>query len=143
MSSTEKIAFVLPKTEVSNMGQLYLKNATKAQNRINYSETYWLKQKGSAQILKAIIDELGKLLPDGICIPAINSDNEVHLELRCNNIIIKDIHFPKAFPIEPPMIRDSNGNILSKSAEWKFDGDILRSFTTYYKSLNINNHDER
>lgn len=143
MSPTEQLNFILPKTEKSNMGQLYLKNAPSVQNRINYTETYWLKQKGNAKNLKAIIDALGELYPDRVCIPTIDSDNEAHLELYSDNIIIEDIHFPKAFPIESPLICDSNGNILSKSAEWKFEGDILKSFVTYYKSLKINKYDER
>lgn len=142
MSFYDVDIFDLPETKCPNMGHLYLKGGSFEQKKINYGNSYWLKQKGNAVILKAIIDRLEELYPSQTCVPTIDENNEVHLEMYDGNTLLEDIHFPNAFPIESPVVCDAGGNTLFKLAKWNYSGDIIESFMSFYKSLKHNNYDE-
>lgn len=84
-----------------------------------------------------------ELYPSLSFIPTIDNNKEVHLEVCSGDALLEDIHFAKAFPFDQPLIYDTIGNVLSSSTRWHFDGDILKSFITYYKTIKDNIYDER
>ncbi len=137
IKAIDKCAFDLPKNKLPNMAHLFLKSSSREHKTIDFKESYWLKQKGNSKVLKNIIDSLKEMYPEQVYIPTIDNNNEVHLELYEGDTILEDIHFTNSFPLEPPLINDSYGNILSKSTKWKFNGDIYNSFMTFYESFKL------
>lgn len=142
LSLNDELLFNQPVTKQPNMGQLYLKDSYQTR-KIDYSVSYWLKQKGNSRILNSIINKLMELYPSLSFIPTIDNNKEVHLEVCSGDALLEDIHFAKAFPFDQPLIYDTIGNVLSSSTRWHFDGDILKSFITYYKTIKDNIYDER
>lgn len=127
--------FILPSSKAPNMVRLYTTGRLVPQERINYEKTYWLKQEGNSKILKAIIDKLKDLHPRHDFVPTLDKTNEVHIEIYQDDFLLEDIHFPSAFPLEPPHISDPYGRMLCEHALWKFNGDIYSTFISYYNNL--------
>ena len=124
--------FIPPNMKTPNMVGLYTKGRLASQEKINYENSYWLKQEGNSKILKSIIDKLKDLHPQYDIVPILDSSNEVHIEIYQDDFLLEDIHFPSAFPLEPPHISDPYGRLLCKHALWKFNGDIYLTFISYY-----------
>lgn len=135
--------FVYPKTKHPQMGRLYEKvTTTSSTTKIKYDHSYWLTFRENKKILKQIIDNLCSY-PTQNCIPTLDNKQEVHLITCRDNEALEDIHFPLFFPIDPPIIRNPNGAEISRADLWKYTGDILESFTSYYKKYKFNNYDDR
>lgn len=128
-------AFILPTIKAPNMVGLYTTGRLVSQERINFEKSYWLKQEGNSKILKKIIDNLKDLHPRHNLVPTLDKTNEVHIEIYQDVFLLEDIHFPSAFPLEPPHISDPYGRMLCKHALWKFNGDIYSTFISYYNNL--------
>ena len=124
-------AIELPDEENANMQHLYIKESSRLSERINYNSKYWLKRDNNSKVLKRIIDYLRAASPKQDCIPTVDENQEVHLEIYQGDDLLQDIHFPKDFPVEPPFICDYDGNRLIGASRWKYDGDIYNSFIKY------------
>ena len=101
-----------------------------------YNSTYWLKRDDNSNILKRIIDYLGITFPSEDYVPTIDENQEVHIEIYKGNELIEDIHFPKEFPIEPPVIINSIGKRIIGASSWDYNDDIFTSFINYYITSN-------
>lgn len=135
--------FILPTIKSPNMVGLFTKGKSVSQEKIKYEKSYWLTQKGNSKILKSIIDKLKDSHPLHDFVPTLDKSNEVHIEIYQNDFLLEDIHFPSAFPLEPPHISDPYGLIFCKHALWKFNGDIYSTFISYYNNLIKNyNYDD-
>lgn len=135
--------FILPTTKSPNMVGLYTKGISAGHEMIEYEKSYWLTQKGNSKILKSIIDKLKYLHPQHDFVPTLDESNEVHIEIYQNDFLLEDIHFPSAFPLEPPRISDPYGRVTCNQAMWKYNGDIYFTFITYYNNLIKNyNYDD-
>ena len=135
INATNAWQFDMPRTAAANMQRLFVRESGKTEERISYDHTYWLKREGNSKVLKAIIDAVSEASPMQDCVPTIDSNNEVHLETFIGVHQMEDIHFPKEFPIEPPIINDAFGNRMLDASLWNFNGDIINSFITYYNIL--------
>lgn len=124
--------FELPAEPIANMKKLFLKEQSRRSEKINYNSTYWLKRDNNSKVLKRIIDSLKTTSPLLDCVPTVDENQEVHLEMYQDDSLIADIHFPKDFPVEPPFIIDDDGNRLIGASLWNYDGDIYNSFINYY-----------
>lgn len=126
--------FALPNTKKPNMVNLFVKNGTVKKSPINYKDSYWLKLKGNPMILKSIIDTLRVTYPLNDFVPTLDEANEVHIEVRQNGFLLEDIHFTSDFPLGPPSINYPSDSASFTYPKWAYNGDILISFLTYYKS---------
>lgn len=129
--------FIPPLAKVPNMTNLYLKGGSVKPQKIEYSKSYWLTLKHNAKVLKSIIDKLKDLHPSNEYIPTLDQVNEVHIEVYQKDSLLEDIHFPAAFPFEPPRISTPYGQIRVERTQWQYKGDILISFLSYYNNLII------
>lgn len=128
--------FIPPFAKTPNIVGLYTKDCPSGNSKVNYKESYWLTFKDNVNILKAILDNLKDINPSNEYIPTLDQSNEVHIEIYKNGNLLEDIHFHKAFPVEPPRIIDSLGQTHIEPAQWCHNGDILTSFMSYYNYLN-------
>ena len=130
--------FEMPRTTSPNMQRLFIKETLRTKEKINFNSTYWLKRGDNSLVLKRIIESMRTAFPTQDCVPTIDNNQEVHIETYQSDYPIEDIHFPKEFPVEPPVIRDLKGNRLIEASLWNFNGDIFNAFITYYHSLKNN-----
>lgn len=124
--------FCSPKTTDAKMTDLYVKGDRLKSNKIIFNKNYWLQDKRNRMILKSIIDFLTSCTSTLRCTATIDANQEVHLELYQDSILINEIYFPKDFPIEPPVIKDAFGKSLRNASNWNYKGDIFHSFQLYY-----------
>lgn len=130
--------FISPRTRKANMTDLLIigQGAKTEPTKVSFNKSYWLQIKENRMILKNIIEFLSADNPMLTCSPTIDSNQEVHLEIYQGIYLMKDVFFPKDFPIEPPVITDAYGNSLYPASSWDFNGDIYYSFRTYYNTNN-------
>lgn len=135
VSANEGNYFIMPKVKTANMVNLNTIGAETKPTRIDYNNSYWLKKQGNPQVLKSILDFLNG--NDGVLdfTPTVDKDNQVHIQAYSDRNLILDIHFPLQFPIEPPRIFTSTGFIYDDNSSWKYNGDILNSFVSFYNSF--------
>ena len=128
--------FLLPETLVANMQHLMEYGSPKRQS-INYSNTYWLTNKGNRLVLKSIIDTLQQQCQSLTVIPTVDEQNEVHIVLEQGEIVVQDIHFPMGFPNVEPILTDAVDCRVPSPHSWEYNGDIYNSFFKFF-SLNFN-----
>lgn len=127
--------FEMPRTTSPNMQRLFIKEPASRTQKIIYEGTYWLRRDGNSNVLKRIIDSISEAYLEQECVPTIDENQEVHIETYCDEILLEDIHFPKEFPVEPPIINGASGNRLIDASSWEYNGDIFNSVIKYYHLL--------
>ena len=142
LEAQDAMALVYPETKVPRLGQLYLTHALPASDIGSTEDTYWFSVKANRKILKQILDQLSAL-SCAAWIPSLDANQEIHLTLYQDHMACEDIHFPKFFPKDPPIIRDAKGDILKSSIPWISTSDMCTSFLTYYTNLKHTSYDQR
>ncbi|MBQ7584904.1 MAG: Mov34/MPN/PAD-1 family protein [Desulfovibrionaceae bacterium] len=136
-------ALLYPKTKSPKMESLYLKEAlSETPSKLPLDHSYWLSNQSNRKILKQILDQLNSS-PFENCRATLDAQNEVHLTLYQGQTEREDIHFPKFFPQEPPIIRNAQGDVLNLAIPWTYTNDIFNSFLTFYNTFKSKTYDKR
>ena len=129
-----------PRTKQASYGSNYILDDSGNTTMVtpNYNDEYWLNNKYNNLILKNIIDYIIHFEGRTYQVkPLLDSQKHVHLTVQGADRQ-EQIIFGDRFPYEAPEIQELSGNGQTNVVEWKYDGDILKSFMQYYKGYSEN-----
>ena len=119
-----------PRSDKANMVGLKILN-----ERPQYTGSYWMNEKGNGLVLKSILDHINNIWSTQAKV-ILEDAKQVHIIAMHNGEEV-DIHFPKAFPQDSPMLY-KQGGALQLDTEWQYNGDILQAFKTIINKYTIN-----